>query len=252
MSLTEEQQERYLRHIALDNVGISGQEKLLSGKVLIVGVGGLGSPVALYLAAAGVGTLGIIDADVVDLSNLQRQVIHSTNDLNRPKVESARDKLEALNPDVTINSYYQRLEAENAVDIISEYDFVIDATDNFPSKFLIADACHFANKPYAHAGILRFDGQIITVLPGQSTCYRCIFQDTPDTKEAKPGLFGVLPGIIGNLQATEAIKYILGVGELLTDRLLTYNALDMTFREIKISRNKDCPLCGESPSITSL
>jgi len=179
VNLTEEQIERYSRHIILPEVGGKGQEKLLAGKVLLVGAGGLGSPAGLYLAAAGVGTIGVIDADVVDLTNLQRQVIHFTADLGRPKVESAAAKMRAINPDVDVRTYQTRLTAANAADILGDYDFVIDGTDNFPSKFLVADACHFAGRPYSHAGILRFDGQIMTVVPGQTTCYRCIFNTPP-------------------------------------------------------------------------
>ena len=179
MNLTEQQIERYSRHILLPEVGGKGQEKLLAGRVLLVGAGGLGSPAGLYLAAAGVGTIGIVDADTVDLSNLQRQVIHFTGDLGRPKVESAAEKIRAMNPDVRVQTYHQRLTAANALRILAEYDFVIDGTDSFASKFLVADACHFAGKPYSHAGILRFDGQTMTVRPGQTACYRCIFREPP-------------------------------------------------------------------------
>lgn len=256
MSLTEEQIERYSRHIILPEVGGKGQEKLLDGKVLIVGAGGLGSPAALYLAAAGVGTIGLIDADIVDLSNLQRQIIHATPDLGRPKVESATEKMRAINPDVTVHTYRERLAAANALTILKDYDFVIDGTDNFPSKFLVADACYFARKPYSHAGILRFDGQTMTVIPGETACYRCVFS-TPPPAGAVPscsqaGVLGVLAGVVGCIQATEAIKFLLSIGDLLTNRLLVYNALKMKFRDVPLRRNRQCPLCGAHPSITEL
>lgn len=256
MDFTEEQIERYSRHIILPQVGGVGQQKMLQGKVLIVGAGGLGSPAALYLAAGGIGTIGIADGDVVDLSNLQRQVIHSTPDVGKPKVFSAAAKMRALNPDVDVRTYHERITSENVLAIISDYDFVIDGTDNFAAKFLIADACYFAGKPYSHAGILQFGGQLMTVVPGQSACYRCIF-NVPPPPGAVPscsqaGVLGVLAGVIGTLQATEAIKFLLGKGDLLTNSLLIYDALEMTFRKLKLSRNPNCPICGEKPVITSL
>lgn len=256
MSLNEEQIERYSRHIILPEVGGKGQEKLLAGKVLIVGAGGLGSPAALYLAAAGLGTIGIIDGDNVDLSNLQRQIAHSKADLGRPKAVSAAEAMKAINDDVNVNIYQERLTADNALNIMKDYDFVLDGTDNFSSKFLITDACHFAGKAYSHAGILKFDGQTITVIPGKTTCYRCIFGAPPPAGAvpscSQAGVLGVLAGVIGTIQATEAIKYILGIGELCTNRLLVYNALKMSFRSVRIDRNTNCPLCGSSPSITEL
>jgi molybdopterin-synthase adenylyltransferase len=256
MNLTEEQIERYSRHIILSDVGGKGQQKLLQSKVLLVGAGGLGSPAGLYLAAAGVGTIGIIDGDVVDLSNLQRQIAHATADLDRPKTESAAAKFQAINPDVVIRTYQELLTAVNALEIIADYDFVIDGTDNFAAKFLVADVCHFAKKPYSHAGILRFEGQAITVLPNKSTCYRCVFNFPPPAGAvpscSQAGVLGVLAGVIGTIQATEAIKYLLGIGELLTDQLLTYNALKMKFRNVSLRRNNKCPLCGEVPSIIEL
>lgn len=256
MNLTEAQIERYSRHIILSEVGGKGQEKLLGGKVLLVGAGGLGSPAGLYLAAAGVGTIGVIDADVVDVTNLQRQVIHFTADLGKPKVDSAAAKMRAINPDVNVVTYHARLTAANALEILADYDFVIDGTDNFPSKFLVADACHFSGTPYSHAGILRFDGQIMSVLPGESACYRCVFT-APPPKGAVPscsqaGVLGVLAGVIGTLQATEAVKFLLGQGELLTDSLLVYNALKTNFRKVGLKRNPNCPLCGQHPTITEL
>ena len=254
MALTETQIERYSRHIILKEVGGKGQQKLLDAKVLIIGAGGLGAPIALYLAAAGIGTIGIADADDVDLSNLQRQVIHFTPDIGKPKVVSAKEKIEAINPDVKVRTYHEWISAANIMEIIKEYDFVVDGTDNFAAKFLINDACVLAGKPYSHGGILQFVGQTITVLPGQSTCYRCIFP-APPPKDAIPtcsqaGVIGVLPGVIGSIQATETIKFILGKGELLAGRILMYDALDMKFRDVEIKRNPKCPVCGENPTIT--
>jgi len=256
MNLTEDQIERYSRHIILPEVGGKGQEKLLAGKVLLVGAGGLGSPAALYLAAAGVGTIGVIDGDVVDLTNLQRQVIHFTPDLGKPKVQSAAEKMRAINPDVKVKTYQELLTDANALEILAGYDFVIDGTDNFPSKFLVADACHFAGKPYSHAGILRFDGQMMTVRPGITACYRCVFNAPPPAGAvpscSQAGVLGVLAGVVGTLQATEAVKFLLEQGELLTDHLLVYNALTMSFRKVALKRNPHCPLCGEKPTITEL
>lgn len=253
---SDEQIERYSRHIILKEVGGKGQKKLLDGRVLIIGAGGLGSPIALYLAAAGVGTIGIADADCVDLSNLQRQVIHQTPDIGKPKVLSAREKMEAINPDVRVVTYQSWVSADNILEMIGDYDFVIDGTDNFAAKFLINDACVMAGKPYSHGGILSFFGQTITVLPGESSCYRCVFPKPPP-RDAIPtcsqaGVIGVLPGVLGTIQATEAIKFLLGKGELLAGRLLTYDALEMRFREVSLSRNPKCPLCGEAPTITVL
>ncbi len=256
MNLTDTQIERYSRHILLSEVGGGGQERLLAGRVLLVGVGGLGSPAALYLAAAGVGTLGLVDADVVDLSNLQRQIAHATPDIGRPKVESAAEKLRALNPDVTVRTHPERLTAANALAILHDYDFVVDGTDSFASKFLVADACHFARKPYSHAGILKFNGQTLTVIPGETACYRCVFVRPPPAGAvptcSQAGVLGVLAGVVGAWQATEAIKFLLGAGDLLTNRLLVYDALKMKAREVRLHRNPHCPLCGDAPSITQL
>jgi molybdopterin/thiamine biosynthesis adenylyltransferase len=256
MNLTDEQIERYSRHIILSEVGGVGQEKLLASKVLLVGAGGLGSPIGLYLAAAGIGTIGVIDGDVVDMTNLQRQVLHSTADLGRPKVESAKDTMTGINPDVEVRTYHELLMADNAWDIIKDYDFVIDGLDNFAGKFLLADACHMAGKAYSHAGILRFDGQTMTVDPGKSACYRCIFNAPPPAGSgptcSQAGVLGVLPGVIGSIQATEAVKYLLGIGDCLLDRLLVYNALTMTFRNVNLKKNDSCPLCGKNPTITEL
>ncbi|MHC4622668.1 MAG: HesA/MoeB/ThiF family protein [Planctomycetota bacterium] len=256
MNLTDQQIERYSRQIILEEIGGAGQEKLLSSRVLIVGAGGLGSPAALYLAAAGVGTIGLVDDDNVDLTNLQRQIIHHTGDLGAEKVDSARTKIKAINRRTTVRTYRTRATAENISQIIREYDFVIDGTDNFPSKFLINDACYFEKVAFSHAGILRFFGQLITVLPGQTACYRCIFRSPPPAGVvpscSEAGVLGALAGVIGSLQATEAMKYLLGVGDLLINTLLTYDALKMEFRKVRLNRNVNCPLCGAQPRITEL
>jgi molybdopterin/thiamine biosynthesis adenylyltransferase len=256
LSLTEQQIERYSRHIILPEVGGKGQQRLLAGSVLIVGAGGLGSPAALYLAAAGVGTIGLADGDVVDLTNLQRQIAHATGDVGRPKVESAAAKCRAINPEVNVRLHAEHLRADNALAMMQDYDFVLDGTDNFAAKFLVADACHFAGKPYSHAGILRFEGQMLTVLPGQTGCYRCLFREPPPPGAvpscSQAGVLGVLAGIVGTIQAAEALKYLLGIGDLLTNRLLVFDALKMTFREVAFKRNAACPLCGSNPTITEL
>lgn len=256
MNFTDEQVTRYSRHILLPEVGGKGQKKIAQAKILIVGAGGLGSPAAFYLAAAGVGTIGLIDSDAVDLSNLQRQVIHQTPDIGRPKVLSAKEKIQAINPDVTVLTYEDRLVAKNALELIRAYDIVIDGVDNFPAKFLINDACFFADKPLVHGGILRFDGRVTTIIPKKSACYRCVFKAPPppglvaSCQEA--GVIGVLAGIIGTLQATEALKLVLGIGRPLTDRMLDFDARRTSFREIKTKRNPNCPLCGPQPTITEL
>lgn len=251
MEFTIEQRERYARHFALQEAGEEGQEKLLSGSVLIIGAGGLGSPAAMYLAAAGVGCIGIADADDVDLSNLQRQIAHGTADIGKAKVESMRETIERLNPDVTVRTYRVFAEEGNILELLEDYDFIIDATDNFEAKFLINDACVKAGKPFCHAGILRFQGQVMTYVPGMGPCYRCIFRNPPP-EGAVPncrqvGIIGAVPGIIGSLQAMEAIKYLLGAGELLTGKLLTYDALKMEFRTVRLpERVPDCPVCGKN------
>ena len=257
MAFTNEQLERYSRHIILKEIGVKGQKKLLNAKVLIIGAGGLGAPAALYLAAAGVGTIGIVDADVVDLSNLQRQVIHTTDDIGKLKVESAAETMRAINPDVTVNTYHEFVSSANVMDLIRDYDFILDGTDNFPAKFLINDACVMAKKPFSHAGIIRFKGQLTTVVPGEGPCYRCIFKNPPP-KDAVPtckqaGVIGAMGGVIGSLQAMEAVKYITGTGELLVGYLLTYDALKMEFHKIKLPpRGKGCAVCSDTPAITEL
>ena len=257
MAFTNEQLERYSRHIILKEIGVKGQKKLLNGKVLIIGAGGLGAPAAMYLAAAGVGTIGIADADVVDLSNLQRQVIHSTNDIGKEKVLSAKETMQAINPDVEVRTYHEFISSDNILDIISEYDFILDGTDNFPAKFLINDACVMAKKPFSHAGIIRFKGQLMTVIPGEGPCYRCVFKNPPP-KDAVPtckqaGVIGAMGDVLGSLQAMEAVKYLTGVGELLVGYLLTYDALKMDFHKIKLPpRGAGCAVCSDTPSITEL
>lgn len=257
MAFTNEQLERYSRHIILKEVGVKGQKKLLASKVLIIGAGGLGAPAAMYLAAAGVGTIGIADADEVDLSNLQRQIIHSTKDVGKAKVKSAQETMNELNPDVTVNTYRTFVDSSNILDLIKDYDFIIDGTDNFPAKFLINDACVMAGKPFSHAGIIRFKGQLMTYVPGQGPCYRCVFKDPPP-KDAVPtckqaGVIGAMGGVIGSLQAMEAVKYIVGQGELLTGSLLTFDALKMEWRKVKLPQHvPTCPVCGEHPTITKL
>ena len=256
MVFTNEQLERYSRHIILQEVGVKGQKKLLNASVLIIGAGGLGAPAALYLAAAGVGTIGIVDADEVDLSNLQRQVIHTTNDVGKAKVKSAAETMEAINPDVTVKTYRTFVDSTNIMDLIKDYDFIIDGTDNFPAKFLINDACVMAGKPFSHAGIIRFKGQLMTYVPGEGPCYRCVFKNPPP-KDAVPtckqaGVIGAMGGVIGSLQAMEAIKYIIGKGELLTGKLLTYDALKMEFHTIKLPKDHHCAVCGDEPTITEL
>ncbi len=253
MAMTDEQIERYSRHIILKEVGAKGQKKLLQSSVLIIGAGGLGAPAALYLAAAGVGHIGIVDADEVDLSNLQRQVIHATADIGKAKVKSAKESMEAINPDVKVSTYRMFVDSTNIRELIREYDFVIDGTDNFPAKFLINDACVLEKKPFSHAGIIRFQGQLMTYVPNEGPCYRCVFKNPPP-KDAVPtckqaGVIGAMAGTIGTLQAMEAIKYIIGKGDLLTGKLLTYDALKMDFRKIPLKKSCNCAVCGDHPTI---
>lgn len=257
MAFTDEQFERYSRHLILKGLGVTGQKRLLDAGVLIVGAGGLGSPAALYLAAAGVGRIGLVDGDVVDLSNLQRQIIHTTAGVGTPKVESAAAAIRALNPDVTVETHHTTLGTGNVADLIAPYDLVIDATDNFAAKFLINDACVLAGKPFIHAGVVGFAGQVMDVVPGAGPCYRCIFRDMPAAGEVpscrEAGVLGAVVGVIGSLEATEAVKLIAGVGEPLVARMLTVDALTMNVRRVPLpKRVPDCPVCGEEPTITSL
>ncbi|MGP8320538.1 MAG: HesA/MoeB/ThiF family protein [Methanosarcinaceae archaeon] len=255
VAFNDEQKRRYSRHIVLKEVGGKGQEKLLSSRVLCIGAGGLGSPVIQYLAAAGIGTIGIVDDDLVDLSNLQRQVIHGGN-VDMPKVESAAQFVTKLNPDVEVKTYYERITPDNILDIIKNYDIVIDCSDNFATRYLVNDACVLTGIPLSHGSIFRFEGQVMTILPNGRPCYRCLFEHAPPAemipscKEA--GVIGVLPGIIGVIQATEVIKYLLDIGKLLTGRMIYYDAIQMTFDEIKIKKNPTCPVCGENPKISTI
>ncbi|MBT9557200.1 MAG: molybdopterin-synthase adenylyltransferase MoeB [Myxococcales bacterium] len=254
--LTADQEARYARHITLPEVGYEGQLKLMDAKVLCVGAGGLGSPTALYLAAAGVGTIGIVDADKVDRTNLQRQILHAEDRVGMPKVDSAAKTLRGLNGDVTVNGHAVRLTSQNALDIISRYDLVIDGSDNFPTRYLINDACVLLGKPNVHGSIYRFEGQATVFHPGHGPCYRCLFSEPPPP-ELSPncqdaGVFGVLPGIIGVIQAIEAVKLILGKGDSLSGRLLTFDALAMTFGELGVPRDPECPMCGDAPTIREL
>jgi adenylyltransferase/sulfurtransferase len=255
-SLTPQEIARYSRHLIMPEVALEGQKRLKSARVLLVGAGGLGSPLGLYLAAAGVGRIGIVDYDVVDFSNLQRQVLHGTSDIGRPKLLSARDRLQAVNPEVRLDLFETRLCAANALQILEPYDVVIDGTDNFPTRYLVNDACVLLRKPNVYGSIFRFDGQASVFHPPQGPCYRCLYPEPPPPGEvpscAEGGVLGILPGVIGCIQATEAIKLILGRGSPLVGRLLLYDALQMQFREFNVRRNSKCPLCGDNPSITHL
>ncbi|MEK6646499.1 MAG: molybdopterin-synthase adenylyltransferase MoeB [Candidatus Firestonebacteria bacterium] len=256
IELTDEQIERYSRQIILPEIGGKGQKKLLNAKVLVIGCGGLGSPCAYYLAAAGIGKIGLVDSDDVELNNLQRQIIHSTKTVGKPKADSAKEKLVELNPDVEVIVHKLRLTSENILDVIKDYDVVVDGSDNFPTRYLVNDACVLAGKPLMHAGILKFDGQAMTILPKEGPCYRCLFSSppppgtVPSCQEA--GILGVVAGILGLVQANEVLKYILACGELLTGKLFVFNALSMKTRILTIRRDKNCPICGENPTITKL
>ena len=253
-TLAPEQAQRYSRHLLIPEIGERGQLQLLASKVLLIGAGGLGSPAALYLAAAGVGTLGIVDSDVVDATNLQRQILHNTERLGRSKVDSARETINALNPDVQVRGYEERLTAANIDRIIAGYDVIVDGADNFPTRYLVNDASVKHRIPVVHGSIYRFEGQVTVFKPFDGPCYRCLFHQPPPPELApscaEAGVLGVLPGIIGSIQANEAIKLLLGIGEPLVGRYLLYDALDETFREVKLRRDPDCPVCGAHPTIT--
>ena len=254
--LSADEIKRYSRHLILPEVGMDGQRKLKAAKVLCIGAGGLGSPATLYLAAAGVGTLGIVDFDVVDMSNLQRQVIHTTGDVGRPKLDSARDHLHAINPNVQIETYETALSSANALDLFKDYDVILDGTDNFPTRYLVNDACVLLGKPNAYGSIFRFEGQASIFGAKDGPCYRCLYPEPPPPglvpSCAEGGVLGVLPGIIGTIQANETIKLILGAGEPLIGRFLIFDALRMKFRELKLRKDPDCPVCGTHPTVTRL
>jgi adenylyltransferase/sulfurtransferase len=254
--LSSEEMARYSRHLILPEVGTEGQQKLKASKVLCVGTGGLGSPLAFYLAAAGIGTLGLVDFDVVDASNLQRQIIHSTKDIGRSKLDSASEKLQALNPFLNIVKHETMLTSKNALEIIRQYDVVADGTDNFPTRYLVNDACVLTGKPNAYGSIFRFEGQASVFATQDGPCYRCLYPEPPPPglvpSCAEGGVLGILPGLVGVIQATEVIKLILGKGQPLIGRLLLVNSLDMRFRELKLRKNPDCPVCGSHPTVTEL
>ncbi len=253
--LTPDQVSRYSRHIIMGDVGSRGQRALLQSKALIVGAGGLGSPSAIYLTLAGVGTVGIVDFDVVDISNLQRQILHHTKDIGRPKLESAKDNLKAYNPDVNVVLHEDRLESHNAREIIGQYDLVINGADNFATRYLVNDACYLEGKPLVDGSILIFDGQATVFMPGEG-CYRCLFPSPPPPGMvpncAEAGVLGALTGLVGSIQSTEALKLLLGIGESLSSRMLLIDALSMSFREVRLKRNPACPLCGDNPTVTEL
>ncbi len=256
IKLSNEEIFRYSRHLIMPEVGMAGQKKLKAASVLMIGAGGLGSPVGLYLAAAGIGRLGIIDFDVVDQTNLQRQLLHSTKDVGRSKLESARETISEINPNVKIETYETRLTSDNALEILSKYDLIVDGADNFPTRYLVNDACVLLGKPYVYGSIFRFDGQVTVFNPKNGPCYRCLYPAPPPPglvpSCAEGGVLGILPGIIGSLQALEAIKLIIGQGDTLAGRLLLFDALKLKFRELKLHKNPDCPICGEHPTIHEL
>jgi adenylyltransferase/sulfurtransferase len=255
-TLSQQEVARYSRHLIMPEVGMEGQKRLKAASVLLIGAGGLGSPLGLYLAAAGIGRIGLVDFDVVDFSNLQRQVLHGTPDVGRPKLQSARQKLNAINPEVTLDLYETRLTSANALSILANYDIVIDGTDNFPTRYLVNDACVLLDKPNVYGSIFRFDGQASVFWPPHGPCYRCLYPEPPPPGEvpscAEGGVLGILPGLVGCIQATEAVKLILGKGSPLVGRLLLYDALQMKFQEFKVRRNTQCPVCGDRPTITKL
>ncbi|MBE0478407.1 molybdopterin-synthase adenylyltransferase MoeB [Candidatus Aerophobetes bacterium] len=253
---SEEQIERYSRQIILPQVGGRGQRKIRQASVLIVGAGGLGSPCAFYLGAAGVGKIGLVDSDEVELSNLSRQILHFSPDVGREKVYSAKEKLNKLNPDVEVVAYSEKVSSENIMSLINDYDIVVDGSDNFPTRYLVNDACVMTNKPLSHGAILQFNGQIFTILPGKGPCYRCLFAEPPPPGEIpncqQAGVIGAVAGVVGAIQANEVLKIILNQGKLLVGHLLIIDLLGMEFRKVKISKNKDCAMCGDSPSIKNL
>ena len=255
-SLSNDEVARYSRHLILPEVGMEGQLKLKAARVLCIGAGGLGSPVALYLAAAGVGTLGVVDFDTVDFSNLQRQIIHGTPDVGRSKLESAKSRLNALNPEVDVVPHEMALSSQNALDLFADYDLVVDGTDNFPTRYLVNDACVISGKPNIYGSIFRFEGQMSVFAAPGGPCYRCMFPDPPPPglvpSCAEGGVLGILPGVVGTIQATEAVKTILGAGETLIGRFLLFDALKMRFRELKVRKDAECPVCGDHPTVTEL
>ncbi len=259
IDFTEEQIERYSRHIILPEVGAEGQSKLLESRVFMIGAGGLGSPVAYYLAAAGVGTIGLADADVVDMSNLQRQIIHNQDRVGMPKVESARETIQSLNPDVEVRTYNYRIEADNVREIIRDYDLIIDGCDNFPTRFLVNDACYFEKKPLVSGAMFRFEGQVATFKPHaqkDAPCYRCLYPEPPPAglvpSCSEAGILGALAGAVGTIQAVEAIKELLGIGDSLAGRLMVFDALRMEWKKLRLRKDPACPLCSEKATITDL
>ncbi|MCI0441485.1 MAG: molybdopterin-synthase adenylyltransferase MoeB [Chloroflexi bacterium] len=254
-ALTPYQVRRYSRHIIMPQVGSKGQRKLLDSKVLIIGAGGLGSPIAIYLTLAGVGTIGIVDFDTVDITNLQRQILHHNDDVGRPKVESAKETLLAYNPDVKVITHEAPLTSDNAMEIMKDYDVIVNGADNFTARYLVNDAAYLSGKPLVDGSILLFDGMATTFIPGKG-CYRCLFPTPPPPGEvpscAEAGVLGMLPGMVGTIQATETAKLIMGIGETLAGRLLLIDALNMEFRTVKLRRNPECPLCGDNPTVTEL
>jgi len=256
VTLTPAEIQRYARHLIMPEVAMAGQKRLKAAKVLCIGTGGLGAPLSLYLAAAGVGTLGLADFDIVDISNLQRQVIHFTSDVGRPKIDSAEEKLRAINPDLIVRRHEYAVDSSNALELFADYDVIVDGTDNFPTRYLVNDACVLLGKPNVYGSIFRFDGQATVFHPPDGPCYRCLYPVPPPPDLvpncAEGGVLGILPGLIGVIQATETVKLILGAGKPLVGRLLLYDALEMTFREMKVRKNPRCPICGPNPTIREL
>jgi adenylyltransferase/sulfurtransferase len=256
IEFTDEQIERYSRHIILPEVGGAGQQKMLEARIILLGAGGLGSPAAYYLAAAGIGNLGIVDFDQVDLSNLQRQIIHSTERIGMLKTESAKKTIQALNPDVNVTLYNEKIDSSNILSIIKDYDYVVDGSDNFPTRYLVNDACVMENKTLIHGSIYRFEGQVTVFKPNSGPCYRCLYPEPPPPGMSpncqEGGVLGVLAGIVGNLQVVEVLKLILGIGEPLVGKLLIYDALKTEFRNLNLRKDASCPLCGEEPTIKEL